>query len=114
MIIKLPLELAQVVRDNRSAQLVVFVNGQYMPPGLSYQYTVNDQEICIEFRELGETIRKLTEVLKGLPDMQMQVNTLKESTLLQVSIVQCGATQWHYKNNAWIKYSGMPLLHSLS
>lgn len=101
MRIELPPALASVVRGGKGVgQLTVFVNGQYMPPELGYRYAVNGDEVAIKFDGLGETMNKLAELAKTSP----QLASLTDPNMIQVSIVQQGWGQWHWKDEAWTLY----------
>lgn len=98
MRIELPAYLANIVQEgNPTAKLLVFVNGQYMPPELGYCYGVGDDGVAIKFEGLGETLGKLTELAKTMP----QLAPLTDSNMLQVSIIVMGHSQWHYKDGQW-------------
>lgn len=102
MRIELPSTLATLVRGGKAvAQLTVFVNGQYMPPELGYCYAVNGDEVAIKFEGLGETMAKLAELAKTSP----QLASLTGMSMIQVSIVQQGYGQWHWKDDVWTLYA---------
>jgi len=102
MRIELPPTLATVVRAGKAtAWLTVFVNGQYMPPELGYRYGVTATEVAIKFEGLGETMAKLAELAKTSP----QLAKLTGMDMIQVSIVQQGYGQWHWKDELWTLYA---------
>ena len=103
MRIELPLILATVVRSGKAtAWLTVFVNGQYMPPELGYRYGVNETEVVIKFEGLGETMAKLAKLAETNPGLAH----LTRMDMIQVSIVQHGYGQWHWKDEVWTLYLG--------
>lgn len=103
MQIVLPPIMADIVRgDKGTAWLTVFVNGQYMPPELGYRYGVNETEVVIKFEGLGETMAKLAVLAKTSP----QLAHLTGMDMIQVSIVQQGYGQWHWKDAVWTLYLG--------